>query len=64
VESSSHVAEFSSHLVECSSHLAEFITIKQVFYGFLEGFSRFFLIFLDSFAVWCGFFVMVASKGN
>jgi hypothetical protein len=39
-KSSSHVAESSSQVAKSSSRLAESSRIKQVFYGFKEGFSR------------------------
>jgi hypothetical protein len=38
-ESSSHLAACSSHVAESSGHEAKSSGIKQVLYGFLEGFS-------------------------
>jgi hypothetical protein len=45
LESGSHLAESSSHVTKFSSHLAKSNRIKQVFYGFVEGFSGFFFNF-------------------
>jgi hypothetical protein len=40
--SSIHLAELSSHLAESSSHVDE---SSRYFQGFLESFSRFFIVF-------------------
>jgi hypothetical protein len=44
LESRNHLEESSSHVVKSSSHVAVSTRIKQVFYVFLEGFSRFFSV--------------------
>jgi hypothetical protein len=57
-ESNSHLAESSNHVVKSSSHVTESSRIKQVFYGFLEGFLEFvyFLRFFGSLYIISGGF--------